>query len=46
MEGSDLEDVPAGETVSGLLVSAREELGLSQKDVGYALLASYIHSEN
>lgn len=33
MEGSDLEDVPAGETVSGLLVSAREELGLSQKDV-------------
>ena len=33
MEGSDLEDVPASETVSGLLFSAREELGLSQKDV-------------
>ena len=33
MEESDLENVPVGETVSALLVSAREELGLSQKDV-------------
>ena len=33
LEGSDLEDVPTGETVSSLLFSARKELGLSQKDV-------------
>lgn len=33
MEEPDLEDVPAGDTVSSLLISAREGLGLSQKDV-------------
>ena len=33
MEEPDLEDVPAGDTVSSLLISGREGLGLSQKDV-------------
>ena len=33
MEEPDLEHVPAGDTVSSLLISAREGLGLSQKDV-------------